>query len=192
MSTVPIIKGEGQLNIVSQTVPGQNNNELPPPYCEDDSDSDHDPEDEGRNPDIRLLINAEQVVRGSHNLVPINGAHILQAAKINTVLLNVINDINKSNCNPRRPLKVHVNLNCGVNVVGDRNVIGNFGVAPRLPPQRPDPATTTATAGTTTSATVGATTVATADTTTGAKRKADNDADENPTAKRVTTRAPSP
>lgn len=46
--------------------------------------------------------------------------------------MNII--ANAVDSRPRRKLKVELTINCGITVVGDRNVIGHVGLKPRQPP----------------------------------------------------------
>ncbi|KAI5369288.1 hypothetical protein Slin15195_G001640 [Septoria linicola] len=115
----------------------------PPPYSAAEDDSDSEDEDDEPALPIKLTINAAHNIQGCNNLVPTSPSPLADATKFGTILLQAVNQINAANaaavCNgagspkPRRPLKVDLTINCGVTVVGDRNVIGNVGLKPRSP-----------------------------------------------------------
>ena len=111
----------------------------PPPYTPSDSgdDSDEEQEDEPSSP-LKLTINAAHSVQGSNNLVPTSPTPLADATKFSTILLHAINQINSaatvSHLKSRRAVKVDLTINCGITVIGDRNVIGNVGLKPKLPP----------------------------------------------------------
>lgn len=155
----------------------------PPPYSEHDSDSDgedEDDDDEPSSPTMKLTINAGHSIHGTNNLVPTSPSPLADATKFSTLLLHAINQLNNpnlgataGNARPRRTLKVDLTINCGITVVGDRNVIGNVGVRPKAPIQNP--------AGPSAAGTSDLAAVA------GAKRKAEDmsSSDGEPAAKRL-------
>jgi hypothetical protein len=110
----------------------------PPPYT--DADSDISPEDYNMFHNMaerphKLTINADTKVHGSGNLVPINNTSILaDASKFSALLLKAIAQLNAAasanadadGVTPR--LCVDLTINCGVSVVGSRNVVGNIGI----------------------------------------------------------------
>lgn len=111
----------------------------PPPYTESESDSDSD-SDEGDNKDeepMKLVINANHSIHGSNNLVPTSPSALADSTKFSTILLNAITQLNSAaNAQlgqTRRPLRVDLTINCGIAVVGNRNVIGNVGLRPKAP-----------------------------------------------------------
>ncbi|KAF2161788.1 hypothetical protein M409DRAFT_58864 [Zasmidium cellare ATCC 36951] len=169
------------------TQPNQTPSTAPPPYSESDMDSDDEDSDDESSPPVKLIVNAAHSIQGSGNLVPTSATPLADATKFSTLLLHAVNQINAVNnksstsATPtcRRPLKVDLTINCGVTVVGDRNVIGNVGLKPKAPNGVVAPALpATATAATT------ASTAAVA----GAKRKSEEpDAGEEPAAKKVAT-----
>ncbi|QIX02192.1 hypothetical protein AMS68_007709 [Peltaster fructicola] len=139
--TTPSITNGSKDYISPQAV---NNNEQqpppPPPYNESDYDFNYESDCEGSTPDVQLSINANQVVRGSHNLIPINDIPMAHATRISAMLLSAFTQNSKVDSQnvlaPGRPLKVHLNINCGIHIIGDRNVIGNIGITPKIA-QRP-------------------------------------------------------
>ncbi|KAK4636078.1 hypothetical protein CLAFUW4_01939 [Fulvia fulva] len=119
------------------------NNQLPetapPPYSEsdmEDSDDDDDDQDEEEAEPVKLTINSAHRIHGSNNLVPTSSTPLADATKFSTLLLHAINQINAANANARdsrrRPLKVNLTINCGLEIVGDRNVVGAVGVKPKV------------------------------------------------------------
>jgi len=83
----------------------------------------------------KITINADTKVHGSGNLVPINNTSILaDASKFSALLLKAIVQLNAvasanadaDGSTPR--LCVDLTINCGVSVVGSRNVVGNIGL----------------------------------------------------------------
>ncbi|KAK4507436.1 hypothetical protein PRZ48_001171 [Zasmidium cellare] len=156
----------------------------PPPYSESDmeSDDEDDSDDEtSSSSPLKLTVNAAHSIQGSGNLVPTSATPLADATKFSTLLLHAVNQINAANklaststtptC--RRPIKVDLTINCGITVVGDRNVIGNVGVKPKAPNGVAAPALPASTA------------AAVA----GAKRKSEEpNAGEEPAAKKVATK----
>lgn len=114
----------------------------PPPYTasEDDlssdsSDSD-DSEDEEDTTPVKLTINAANSIHGNNNLIPTSSSPLSDATKFSALLLHAVNRINASAMpveHRRRRVNVDLTINCGVTVVGDRNVVGNVGLKPKSP-----------------------------------------------------------
>lgn len=114
-------------------------NAPPPPYTDSDSDSDSDSNSDEEEP-MKLTINANHSIHGSNNLVPTSPSTLADATKFSTILLNAINQLNNAaaaatpaNTSQSRRLRVDLTINCGIAVVGNRNVIGNIGVKPKAP-----------------------------------------------------------
>ena len=135
----------------------------PPPYTpsDDDEDMDSDTDSDADAPScpLKLTINAAHSIRGSNNLVPTSPAPLADATKFSTLLLHSINQINNAQVKSRRALRVDLTINCGITVIGDRNVIGPVGLKPK--------------GGTSTNVIEGAVPALRANTVVGAKRKAD-------------------
>ncbi|KAK5132924.1 hypothetical protein LTR08_008371 [Meristemomyces frigidus] len=153
----------------------------PPPYSPSDADSDSDDEDDETDSSspIKLTINAAHSIQGSNNLVPTSPTPLADATKFSTILLAAVKQLNQagvsnnaSDGKPRRALKIDLTINCGITVVGDRNVIGNVGLKPK--------ASVPAMAGP--GAVPGS--HAAANAVAGAKRKAEGDPVDEPEAKR--------
>jgi hypothetical protein len=106
----------------------------PPPYSpsgDEDDDSGDDEEDSSPVQPLKLTINAAHSIRGTNNLVPTSPSPLLDATKFSTLLLHSINQINNAHKASRRPLRVDLTINCGITVIGDRNVIGAVGLRPK-------------------------------------------------------------
>ena len=103
----------------------------PPPYTSSDDDSDDSDDDEPTCP-LNVTINAANSIRGSNNLVPTSASPLSDATKFSTILLHAIKQLNAASGSGRK-LKVDLTINCGVTIVGDRNVVGSIGL--RAKPQ---------------------------------------------------------
>lgn len=117
--------------------------EAPPPYTSSDfeGDSDSDEDDGEDDSPLSLTINAAHSIQGSNNLVPTSPTPLADATKFSSLLLHAVNQLNNSTptCSSsagksRRRLKVDLTINCGITVIGDRNVIGNVGLKARQSP----------------------------------------------------------
>jgi hypothetical protein len=104
----------------------------PPPYTDaddsglSDSDSDSDPRDIWERPQ-RLTINAGRTITGVGNLVsPSSLTELAEAKAFGTTLLAVISQLNNSaSAGGRgRRLNVDLTINCGITIVGHKNVVG--------------------------------------------------------------------
>ncbi len=108
----------------------------PPPY-EDDSDSESDDVDSTtQSSPLKVTINAAHQIQGNNNLVPTSPTALADAAKFSTILLHSLNAINNAagqGAQQRRPVKLDLTINCGITVVGDRNVVGNVGLKQKSP-----------------------------------------------------------
>ena len=112
----------------------------PPPYSASDSDDDSDNEGEADMPSspVKLTINAAHSIRGSNNLVPTSPSALQDATKFGSILLQAVDQINNTahqpGRKPYRSVNIDLTINCGITVIGDRNVIGNVALKPK-PPQ---------------------------------------------------------
>lgn len=115
----------------------------PPPYSSSDSDtdSDNDEEEDQEAPfcPLKLTINAAHSIRGSGNLVPTPPAPLADATKFSTLLFHSINQINNAHAISKRPLRVDLTINCGITIIGDRNVVGAVALRPKGGPQPTGP-----------------------------------------------------
>ncbi|KAI7277606.1 hypothetical protein KC345_g6533 [Hortaea werneckii] len=178
----------------------------PPPYMpsehddyEDDSDEDSDEDnvpDNHQHPTppspLKLTLNAAHNIQGSNNLVPTSPSPLADTTRITTLLLAAIQQLNAAASEPlspstfssstrspaskRAPLTVDLTINCGVTIVGDRNVVGNVSLKPKAPAQAfAGPAAVGTSTSTANAATAGAGTAGKAENVVaGAKRKVDD------------------
>lgn len=115
----------------------------PPPYEGFDSDDDDDEEeavaaDTPSSSPLKLTINAANSIQGCNNLVPTSPTAIADATRFSAILLQAVNQINNlaqngATAQPPKPLKIDLTINCGLTIVGDRNVVGNVGLKPKSP-----------------------------------------------------------
>ncbi|KAM3418736.1 hypothetical protein BST61_g4710 [Cercospora zeina] len=142
----------------------------PPPYSATDDDSDDEADEDEQSLPMKLTINAAHNIQGCNNLVPTSVSPLADATKFSTILLQAISQINGAQgatnlaSKPRRALKVDLTINCGITIVGDRNVIGNVGLRAKSPAETIAPCAAAAV--------------------TGAKRKAEGEPSEEPNAKK--------
>jgi hypothetical protein len=104
----------------------------PPPYTdvdaddsfnESDSDSDSDPRDIYERPQ-KITINAGRTITGVGNLVsPASLSSLAEAKLFSTTLLTVVSQLNHA-AGRRRRLNVDLTINCGITIVGHKNVVG--------------------------------------------------------------------
>jgi hypothetical protein len=135
----------------------------PPPYTDStpaEEDLDEDDEECSPQPPTSIYINASIAIQGSNNLVttmPLDTVHL-----VGTVMAGL---------RQRNPQVAASNLHVlrVMNIVGDRNVVGPFGVRPRQQPNAGTVARVTA----------------------ARKRKAEEQSDVMPEAKRASARAKS-
>lgn len=118
-------------------------NAPPPPYTDADSDTEDHQQEQLQH---RLTINAEHKITGQCNLVSLNPSVLADATKFSAILLNAVAQLNSaavSNADgeTRKPLCVDLTINCGVHVVGSRNVVGNIGLKRKAPVPTPEDST---------------------------------------------------
>lgn len=111
----------------------------PPPYTQSDTDSDSDDDEDEASSPMRLTINAAHSIQGHNNLVPTSPTPLADATKFSALLLAAVKQLNSvagvASETTRRSLKVDLTINCGIMVIGDRNVVGNVGLKPKSPAQ---------------------------------------------------------
>jgi hypothetical protein len=116
----------------------------PPPYTESNSDSDDDSDDDDEEEPMKLVINANHTVHGSNNLVPTSPSTLADATKFSAILLSAVTQLNNAvaaanaQTGQLHCLRVDLTINCGIAVVGDRNVIGNISIKPKAPTLTPN------------------------------------------------------
>ena len=106
----------------------------PPPYTPSDTDSEPDDDEErDTSSPLKLTINAAHSIQGSNNLVPTSPTPLADATRFSTILLAAVNQINNAATEGKAkgPLRVDLTINCGITVIGDRNVVGNVGLKPK-------------------------------------------------------------
>ncbi|GAB7325654.1 hypothetical protein MBLNU13_g09632t1 [Cladosporium sp. NU13] len=110
----------------------------PPPYTDADSDAG----DYEQEPHHKLIINAEHKITGTGNLVPLDPSVLADATKFSAILLNAITRLNSAanadGDGQTRQLCVDLTINCGVTVLGSRNVVGNIGLKRKTPVPMPN------------------------------------------------------
>ncbi|KAK6443457.1 hypothetical protein LTR95_000284 [Oleoguttula sp. CCFEE 5521] len=100
----------------------------PPPYAASEasaSDDEAGDSDDDEQP-LRLTINAQQAVHGNNNLVPISPSPLADATRLSAMLVTALRQVNESS--GKRRVRVDLTINCGITVVGDRNVVGGVGL----------------------------------------------------------------
>lgn len=113
----------------------------PPPYEDSlDSDAELDSEDDDEHEPraqepLKLVINTASSVHGCNNLVQTPPPPFTDITNLSTSMLQALNQINAANntsaaSSSGRPrmLKVELQVNCGITVIGDRNVVGGIGL----------------------------------------------------------------
>jgi hypothetical protein len=156
-------------------------NAPPPPYTDADSDAeDYEQQQQQQQPQHKLTINADHKITGQGNLVSVNPSILADATKFSAILLKTIAVLNaaasttngEGDSQMRRPLCVDLTINCGVHVMGSRNVVGNIELKRKAPVPTSEGSPTAAEM-----ADIGAEGAAVVG---GAKRKADGDDEVSP------------
>jgi hypothetical protein len=100
---------------------------FPPPYTPPaNSFFDEDDEDAEAAQTTNITIHAPTSIHGSHNVVTVP---MIDSARIAGLLMSVMNQ--KITVAGGRQSNLNVQINCGMTVVGDRNVVGNVGLRTR-------------------------------------------------------------
>ncbi|KAK3077540.1 hypothetical protein LTS18_009961, partial [Coniosporium uncinatum] len=139
---------------------------------------------------LHLNINASTTIHGSNNLVSIPQ---LDSARLSAILVSALRQHAAQSQTMKadgsmRAAKVNVEIDCGISITGDRNVVGNVPISLRRRQGEGVGSSTSSTAPV--SAVAEAVTAATAGaSSTGAKRRADDDGGDQPRAKRVDVKA---
>ena len=91
----------------------------PPAYsARPDLGTDMDDEEDGPEPSTTITVNASTNIQGSSNLT--NLTHT-DPARLVAIVLGALNT---SSARASRRGDVHLNINCGITIVGDRNLVG--------------------------------------------------------------------
>jgi hypothetical protein len=106
--------------------------DIPPPaYTAEDNfpDSEDEDEDEDEDPSpIALILNADTKVHGTGNIIAT--LPLADATRLSALLLAAVQSLNAARTNATESgsstpvLQVNLTINCGVTVIGDKNVIG--------------------------------------------------------------------
>jgi hypothetical protein len=114
----------------------------PPPYNHldslSDAEEDSDDEDEEEDPvptttptPLKLKINARSQIKGSGNILPTSPSQMADANRFAALLVHTMNGINRT-ANLGRgatgAVKLEVTIDCGITVIGDKNIIGPIRV----------------------------------------------------------------
>ncbi|KAF2428858.1 hypothetical protein EJ08DRAFT_650835 [Tothia fuscella] len=98
---------------------------LPPPYTPP-TENLFDEEEEA--PATTITIHAPTVIHGSNNIVSLSP---IDTPRLAALLASALNQKNQATLLSGRQSNFNFTFNCMVNVVGDRNVIGNVGLRSR-------------------------------------------------------------
>ncbi|KAI4842023.1 hypothetical protein E4T44_07557 [Aureobasidium sp. EXF-8845] len=102
--------------------------DIPPPaYTAEDNLSDSEDEDEDPSP-VTLVLNADTKVHGTGNMIAT--PPLADATRLSALLLAAVQSLNAANTSATASgsstpvLQVNLTINCGITVIGDKNVIG--------------------------------------------------------------------
>lgn len=123
-------QGSPQESVIDQAIlypSGQRSRSMsaPPPYYHDAEPIDDDV------PDVCLVVNALHEVRGNHNIVPTTPV-LLDAYRGPIALIHDLSRQHAARNRSCRALRVNLTVNCGITIVGDRNIVGNVGIKAKL------------------------------------------------------------
>jgi hypothetical protein len=106
--------------------------DIPPPaYTAEDNLSDSENEDEDEDPSpVTLVLNADTKVHGTGNMIAT--PPLADATRLSALLLAAVQSLNAAKTNAIEfefgssspVLQVNLTINCGITVIGDKNVIG--------------------------------------------------------------------
>ncbi|KAI5206578.1 hypothetical protein AUEXF2481DRAFT_8635 [Aureobasidium subglaciale EXF-2481] len=101
----------------------------PPAYSAEDSLTDSEDEDEDEDPSpITLVLNTDTKVQGTGNMIA--SPPLADATRLSALLLAAVQSLNAAKTSatqsdsPTPTLHVNLTINCGITVIGDRNIIG--------------------------------------------------------------------
>ncbi|KAI5205343.1 hypothetical protein E4T39_03015 [Aureobasidium subglaciale] len=101
----------------------------PPSYSAEDNLSDSEGEDDDEDPSpITLVLNTDTKVQGAGNMIA--SPPLADATRLSALLLAAVQSLNAAkpsaaqSGSPTPTLQVNLTINCGITVIGDRNVIG--------------------------------------------------------------------
>jgi hypothetical protein len=104
--------------------------DIPPPaYTAEDNFPDSEDEDEDEDPSpVTLVLNADTKVHGTGNMIAT--PPLADATRLSALLLAAVQSLNAAKIiatecgSPTPVLQVNLTINCGITVIGDKNVIG--------------------------------------------------------------------
>ncbi|KAG9826291.1 hypothetical protein KCU98_g16697, partial [Aureobasidium melanogenum] len=104
--------------------------DIPPPaYSAEETFTDLEDEEEDEDPSpVTLILNADTKVHGTGNMVAT--PPLADATRLSTLLLAAVQSLNAAKTSasesgsPTPVLQVNLTINCGITVIGDKNVIG--------------------------------------------------------------------
>jgi hypothetical protein len=99
---------------------------LPPPYTPPPSGFYDDEEEEEFAPTTNITIHAPISIHGSHNVI---SGPMMDPTRLAGLLISSLNQ--KYTVTSSRQSNITIQINCGMNVVGERNIVGNVGLRPR-------------------------------------------------------------
>lgn len=101
----------------------------PPAYFAEETLIDFEDEEENEDPSpVTLILNADTKVHGTGNMIAT--PPLADATRLSTLLLAAVQSLNAAKTSatesglPTPTLEVNLTINCGITVVGDKNVIG--------------------------------------------------------------------
>jgi hypothetical protein len=99
---------------------------LPPPYTPPTDDLYDD--DEPALPTTNIIIHAPTVIHGSNNVVSVSP---IDTTRLAAIILASLNQRNQAALVTGRQTNINFNFNCGMNIVGDKNLVGNVALRNR-------------------------------------------------------------
>lgn len=83
-------------------------------------------------PPVKLTINAARNIRGCNNIISTSATPLADAAKVSAWLTHVIKNLQPATAATMpgsRGVPVDLTINCGITVIGNRNVVAPVGVS---------------------------------------------------------------
>lgn len=99
---------------------------LPPPYTPPADDLYDD--DEPALPTTSIIIHASTTIHGSNNVVTVSP---VDTTRLAAIVMAALNQKHQAALVTGRQTNFSFNVNCGMNIVGDRNVVGNVALRNR-------------------------------------------------------------
>lgn len=109
--------------------PQQLSDTPPPAYSAEETLTDLEEEEDEEDPSpVTLILNADTKVDGTGNMIAT--PPLADATRLSTLLLAAVQSLNVARTSatesgsPTPMLQVNLTINCGITVVGDKNVVG--------------------------------------------------------------------